>query len=53
MTLYHLEGDGTALYIWRTGARCVCILPRDPECPREAERLAAMLLAAANGEEGK
>lgn len=48
---YHIERDSTALYIWRDGGPCVAILPRENWA--EAEQLAGMLLAAANGEEGE
>ena len=50
---YHLERDSIALYIWRTGGPCLCIITRALALPGEAEKLAAMWLAAANGEEGK
>ena len=51
MKSYHLESDATALYVWRDGGPCVAILPVDQD-RQEAERLARMLLAAANGPEG-
>ena len=49
---YHLESDSTALYLWRDGGPCMAILPVDKDRP-EAERLAQVLLVAANGEEKK
>jgi len=48
---YHLESDSTALYIWRDGGPCVAILPVHQDRP-EAERLARLLLAAANSPDG-
>ena len=52
---YHLEHSGSgqthSIEVWSDGPvqRCVCLLPADPERRAEAERLAALLLAAANG----
>ena len=44
---YHLESDSTAIYLWRDGGPCIAILPVDQD-RQEAERLARLLLAAAN-----
>ena len=50
--IYHLEHHPGRWEIWRTGGPCVAILPAD-EDRQEAERLARLLLKAANGEEGE
>ncbi len=47
---YHLESHPGRWEIWRTGGPCVAILPAD-EDRQEAEKLARLLLKAANGKE--
>ena len=58
---YHLERSGIdaagtyLIELWSTEPpqRCLCLLPADPERREEAERLARLLLAAANGVQRK
>jgi len=54
--MYRIERSGSGreytieIWKWPTGrpARCVCLLPADAERKADAERLAAILVLAAN-----